>query len=137
MNKVKNECELLLSSGMDAVKSMFIEQDGFHPIGKLLTPSKEVESVLVDLGEDYPEGAILVDAITDFLKERAEKGEILASAIFFDARVGAERKDAVVASLEHSNDYSVMVVHPYTLDLNQNPVWEEPIAWEGQRNVFT
>jgi hypothetical protein len=77
----------------------------------------ETRWVGVDAGEEFPEGQLLVDTMTEMFKKQAASGEIRAAAICYDSLVippGKKTKtDAIAFNLEHRLGDSISVFVPY------------------------
>ena len=68
----------------------------------------------------------------------AHSNEIKASGITWNASVTFDRKqsNAIVVSLEHQDDYSVIVALPYKKSLFKKIKFGELIAQNGNHDVF-
>ena len=69
----------------------------------------------------------------------AIEGKIKASGIVWNSSVvteGGKPADAIIVSLEHVDNYSVIVGEPYKIGLFKKVVFGELFAMEGQHNIF-
>ena len=72
-------------------------------------------------------------------KQLASEGKIIASGIAWNAGVTAADgtpSDAIVVSLEHKDDYSVIVGEPYKLGLFKKVTLGNLFAMAGEHDIF-
>ena len=69
----------------------------------------------------------------------ANEGKYRATALVYDVRVtlpsDGRKSDAIAVSLNHSGDYSVVVLFPYTIE-NGKAVIGPAFAQKGEADVF-
>jgi hypothetical protein len=113
----KEQCNQLLSAALPFAEKMLREYGQFHPFGAQMLNNGEVVSVGASDGEDQPPAQSLMDLLQGAFKNGAAEGDLLATALVYDARVtppGTDQKsDAIAVSLDHRDDYSVVVFFPY------------------------
>ncbi len=72
-------------------------------------------------------------------KQKAEEDVIKASAIAWNA-VGigntGKKSDMVAISLEHKDNYSVVIVEPYKIGLFKKVTFEQILANEGKTDIW-
>lgn len=134
----KEECEVLLDALLQAAQHLLEKNGAFIPIGAVM--NMDSETVLTAIGkEDYPDPQSIIDEMTTFHREKAEKCEIKVSGIAFDGRVtppGEDKSDAIIICLEHKDNYSVTVFQPYKKGLFKRIKYGKMFAGAGENNIF-
>lgn len=133
------DAEALLHSVLDLAGQMLSEYGEFYPYGGAMRPDGEIVSVAAETGDDRPPSQELIDLLKAGLREGAQKGDFKATAIVFDVLVtppGADSKsDAIAVAIDHRDDYSVVIVLPYTLDQGEL-VLGETFVQTGADDIF-
>lgn len=135
----KEECEVLMNE-LFPIASTFLNKNGeFYPFGSVLKQDGLVEQVAFYDGNEFPKSEDVIKNLTNVFYQRALDKEIKASGIVWEAKVlcpDNTKSNAIVISLEHSNDYSVTVVYPYKKNFFGKIKWRTMFAAEGDRNIF-
>lgn len=111
----------------------------FLPYGGATNRSGEIVMVGGYDGNEHPPANEIIHLIKQGFIQSAESGGYKATALVYDARVtlpsSGEKSDAIAVSLNHKDNYSVIVLFPYTLQNNQLSIGE-PFAQYGEADVF-
>ena len=140
MSNPKAECEALMNEALPFAEKMLQEHGEFFPYGNALNNKGEVVLVAGYDGREQPPSSDLIKLINQGFVSGAKSGQYKATALVYDVRikVGAsdEKTDAIAVSLNHKDNYSVVVVFPYTLK-DGKLTFGELMAEEGEYDVFT
>ena len=140
MPKEKEECEELLNFLLDFAVNQLKKQGEFYPFGAVMLDCGDINATaFYDADNEFPDSAYIIKNLTETHKEKAEKGEIKASGICWNATVSLEngaQTDAVIISLEHRDNYSVIVGQPYCLGFFRKLKLSSIFAQEGRHDVF-
>ena len=135
----KEECEKML----DALLSFALEQlkkhSEFYPFGAVLLNNDEISLTAADSGEEYPDSTLVINQLTEAHKKQAEQGNIRASGICWNATVSLEngvQTDAIIVSLEHRENYSVIVGQPYRFGFLKKLNLSNIFAQKGRHDIF-
>ena len=134
----KEECEVLLDTLLPAAENLLRKNGEFYPIGAVMTIDSSTTFTAADCGTDFPNSQSVIDALISSHKQMAVKNEIKASGITWNASVTfhGKQSNAIVVSLEHQDDYSVIVALPYKKSLFKKIKFGELIAQDGNHDVF-
>ena len=90
-------------------------------------------------GREQPPSNEIIGLIKRGFVEGANSGGYVATALVYDVRVtlpaSGQKSDAIAVSLNHRDNYSVVVLFPYQL-ANGELQYGEAISQEGERDVF-
>ena len=104
-----------------------------------MSNNNEINLTAVDTGDNHPDSTELINRLTKIHNEQARKGEIKASGICWNATVSLENgkaSDAIIISLEHKENYSVLVGQPYRIGLFKKLNLDAIFAQNGKHDVF-
>ena len=90
-------------------------------------------------GNEHPEPKAVLEDLKQIHKQLAVDGKIKASGIVWNAGVTLEDgkpTDAIIASLEHKDDYSVIVGTPYKIGLFKKVTFGNLFAMQGKHDIF-
>jgi hypothetical protein len=139
LNQPKADCETLMNSVVPFAERMLKEYGEFFPFGGAMRPSGEIVSVGGKTDQERPPSAEVIKLLRDGFATAARKGEYKATAIVYDVRVvlpdTGMKSDAVAIALDHRDNYSVVVMIPYTLQ-NRNVRFGSMFAQKGDDKVF-
>lgn len=108
----KEECEKLLNILLPFAHDQLKKHGEFYPFGAVLLNSDEISLTSVYGGEEHPDSTRMINQLTKAHNEQALGKEIKASGICWNVRVSLEngvQSDAVIVSLEHTDNYSVII----------------------------
>ena len=111
----------------------------FYPFAAVIRMDDSIELTGSYDGNEHPEPKNLLADIIKIHKQLASEDKIKASGIVYNAgAVSANGKptDAIIVSLEHEDDYSVIVGEPYKIGLFKKVTFGNLFAMEGKHNVF-
>ena len=135
----KEECEELLNALLPFAVNQLKKYGEFYPFGAVMYNNNEISFTAVDNGENHPDSTEMINRLTELHNEQAKKGEIKASGICWNATVSLENEkqsDTIVISLEHRENYSVLVGQPYRIGLFKKLNLDAIFAQNGKHDVF-
>lgn len=135
----KEECEELLNALLPFAVNQLKKYGEFYPFGAVMYNNNEISFTAVDNGESHPDSTEMIHRLTELHNEQAKKGEIKASGICWNATVSLEsgkQSDTIVISLEHRENYSVLVGQPYRIGLFKKLNLDAIFAQNGKHDVF-
>lgn len=136
----KEECEELLNLLLSFAENQLKKPGKFYPFGGVMLNNGDITATaFYDTDNEFPDSTDIIRILTGTHKEKAEKGEIKASGICWDAKVSLEngvQTDAMVISLEHRENYSVIVGQPYRLGFLRKLNLSNIFAQEGRHDIF-
>ena len=136
----KEECEELLNFLLSFAENQLKKRGEFYPFGAVTPDSGEISpTAFYDSDNKFPDSAEVIRILTEAHREMAEKGEIKASGICWDAKVHLEngnQTDAIMISLEHRERYSVVVGQPYRFGFLKKLNLSSIFAQEGRHDIF-
>ena len=135
----KADAEALLNVVMPFAEKMLAKHGEFYPYGAAMKPDGDIVSVAAYDGREQPPSADLIDLLRTELRRDAEKLLCKATAIVYDVRAvppgGDSAGDAIAVALDHRDNYSVVVLFPYTIANNSVQIGE-PFAERGEDAIF-
>lgn len=134
----KEECEILLELLLSASENLLVKNKEFYPIGATLSNDGSTTFTAVDSNNDFPDCKSVIGDITLAHKQMAHKNEIKASGIAWNGTFTSDGKssDAIIVSLEHQDEYSVIVGLPYKIGLFKKIKFGELFAQKGKNDIF-
>lgn len=134
----KEECEILLEALLSASENLLKKNGEFYPIGAVLSNDNTATFTAVQSESEFPGSDGVIQDLVISHKQMAQSNEIKASGIAWNASVTLDGKqsDAIIVSLEHQDDYSVIVALPYKKSLFKKIKFGELIAQDGNNDVF-
>lgn len=135
----KEECEELMSNLIPFAEEMLQKYSEFFPYGSVMNNDGSIKNINYYDGNEKPLSKQVIENLIKVYHELAIKKEIKASGIVWDGKVSSPKDntktDAVLISLEHKDNYSVIVVFPYKIK-NGNIIWDDIFAMKGENNIF-
>lgn len=120
-------------------KQMLAQNGEFYPYGVTLGLDGNVTHVSAQGKTDHPASKELIDVLVANFQEEAAGKRIKASAIVFDVLIKLPEKDrkvdAIQVNLDHSEDYSVEVLFPYSMEQGRLS-YDSPFAQMGSNLIF-
>lgn len=139
MSSPKSECESLMNEALPFAEQMLSKQGEFFPYGQALSTAGKVVSVAAYDGREQPPSADLIHFLKHAFVQGAKSGEYKATALVYDVRVtlpsSGKKSDAIAVSLNHRDNYSVVVLFAYQIK-DGKYVPGEVIAQKGENDVF-
>jgi hypothetical protein len=138
-NDPKTDCEALMNSVLPFAEQMLSNHGEFLPFGGAMRPSGELVSVTGYDGDEHPRSLDLIRLIKDGFVEAARQGQFKATALVYDVRIklpsAGDKSDAIAVSLNHRDNYSVVVIFPYKIDNGKLTVGDA-LAQKGEADIF-
>jgi hypothetical protein len=115
-NDPKADCEALMNSVIPFAQQMLTNHGEFLPFGGAMRSSGELVSVAGYDGDEHPQSSDVIHLIKEGFIGAARQGEYRATALVYDVRVKlpstGDKSDAIAVSLNHRDNYSIVVVFP-------------------------
>jgi len=135
----KADCEALMNSVLPFAEQMLSNYGEFFPFGGAMRPGGELVSVAGYDGDEHPPSSDLIRLIKEGFVEAARQGQFKATALVYDVRIklpsANDKSDAIAVSLDHHDNYSIVVFFPYRIDSGKVIVGSA-FAREGQADIF-
>ena len=139
MSDAKSDVEALMNSALPFAEKMLTEHGEFFPFGEAMKPNGEIVSIGAQGKSDQPPSQDLIDILKRAFREAAETGEYKATAIVYDILTippgETDKTDAIAVALDHVDNYSVIVIFPYTLN-GTSVTLSAPFAQRGDGDIF-
>jgi hypothetical protein len=136
----KSDAQALVDEFIMFAEKQLMAHSEFYPYGGHMRADGEIVWEGASDGTEQPRSQSLIEILRESHRQRALKGEIRASCIVYDIRTlppGREQKqDAIAIEIDHRDDYSVVVVFPYTLSADGALSVEEPFAVSRHNTTF-
>ena len=135
----KEQCEVLLDKLLPFAEDQMKKHREFYPFAAVLLPDDSVELTASYDGNEHPESKDVMNDFIQIHKQLASEGTIKASGIAWNASVASadgRPSDAIIVSLEHKDDYSVIVGEPYKIGLFKKVTFGNLFAMEGKHDIF-
>ena len=134
----KEECEVLLEALLSASEDLLMKNGEFYPIGAVLSNDAAATFTAVHPDDEFPDSQSVIRDLISSHRQMAQEGEIKASGIAWNGAFTSDGKqsDAILVSLEHQDDYSVIVGLPYKIGLFRKIKFGELFAQSGNSDVF-
>ena len=135
----KEECEELLNVLLPFAVNQLKKYGEFYPFGAVMHNNNDISLTAVDTDDNYPKSTEMINRLTKIHNEQARKGEIKASGICWNATVSLEngkQSDAIIISLEHRENHSVLVGQPYQIGLFRKLNLNAIFAQDGKHDIF-
>jgi len=115
--EAKADFNALLEFLMPFAEQMLKKHGEFFPFGAAVTTAGEVTAQAAYDGNETPESAEVVAALTQGFQASAKAGEVRATGICYDGRITQEngkKTDAIIMSLEHVSGCATRTYVPYS-----------------------
>lgn len=135
----KEQCEILLDKLLPFAEEQLKKHHEFYPVAAVMQMDDSVELTDGYDGNEHPESKNVIEKLKQMLKQLAYEGKIKAVGIVWNASVGSANgkpTDAIIVSLEHKDDYSVIVGEPYKIGLFKKVTFGNLFAMEGNHDIF-
>ncbi|AYD03445.1 hypothetical protein [Neorhizobium sp. NCHU2750] len=139
MSDPKADCETLMTSVLPFAEQMLTTHGEFIPFGGAMRPDGQLVSIAGYDGNEHSKSVDVIALMKGGFVAAAHKGEYKATAVVYDVRVKLpsteEESDAIAVSLNHSDNYSVIVFLPYKLDTGKL-ILGTVFAQKGEADIF-
>ena len=135
----KEQCELLLDKLLPFAEDQMKKYREFYPFAAVILTDDTFELTGSYDGNEHPESKDVINDLIQIHRQLASEGKIKASGIAWNASVASEDgkpSDAIIVSLEHTNDYSVIIGEPYKIGLFKRITFGNLFAMEGKHDIF-
>ena len=139
ISDAKVDAEILMNSALPSAEKMLSEHGEFYPFGEAMKPDGQIVSVGAAGESDQPPSQELIDILKVTFREAAAAGEYKATAVVFDILTippgETEKVDAIAIALDHVDNYSVVVIFPYSID-GKSVTLYAPFGQKGDGDIF-
>lgn len=135
----KEQCEILLDKLLPFAEQQMKKYREFYPFAAVLLEDDSIELTASYDGNEHPEPKAVLEDLKQIHKKLAAEGKIKASGIVWNAGVNSadgKPTDAIIVSLEHRDNYSVIVGEPYKIGLFKTVSFGNLFAMEGKQDIF-
>lgn len=134
----KEECEVLLETLLSASENLLKKNGEFYPIGAILLNDNTATFTTVYSDNEFPDSKDVINDLISSHKQMAQKNEIKASGIAWNGMFSSDGKQsaAIIVSLEHKDDYSVIVGLPYKIGWFKKINFGDLFAQKGNSDIF-
>ena len=135
----KEQCEILLDKLLPFAEQQMKKYREFYPFAAVLLEDDSIELTASYDGNEHPEPKAVLEDLKQIHKKLAAEGKIKASGIVWNAGVNSadgKPTDAIIVSLEHKDNYSVIVGEPYKIGLFKTVSFGNLFAMEGKQDIF-
>lgn len=135
----KEQCEVLLDQLLPFAENQLKKHREFYPFAAVILMDDTVELTESYDGNEHPESKDVINKLIQIHRQLASEGKIKASGIVWNASVASadgKPSSAVIVSLEHKDDYSVLVGEPYKIGLFKKINFGNLFAMEGKHDIF-
>ena len=135
----KEQCEVLLDKLLPFAENQMKKYHEFYPFAAVILMDDTVELTGSFDGNEHPESKDVINDLIQIHKQLASEGKIKASGIAWNASVASadgKPTDAIIVSLEHKDDYSVIVGEPYKVGLFKKVNFGNLFTREGKHDIF-
>ena len=135
----KEECEEFLSFLFPFAEEQLKKHGEFYPFGAVISENGKIETTAGFDGDDFPKSEEIIKRLISEHKSLAAEKKIRASGIVWNGSIcdnNGKKTDAVIASLEHKDNYSVVIAEPYKTGIFKNIRFEGLSAMHGNHDVF-
>ena len=133
------DCEALINSVLPFAEQMLTTYGEFIPFGGAMRPNGQIVSIAGYDGKEHPRSVDVIALMKEGFVAAARKGEYMATAIVYDVRVKLhsteEKSDAIAVSLNHRDDYSIIILFPYKIDSGKLFLGTA-LAQKGDADIF-
>jgi hypothetical protein len=135
------DLQTLVDSLLPWAKSLLTKQGDFHPFGAIVASDGGIQWIAADIGKEFPSAQILMDMMTELIKDKAASDEIRAAAICYDARTippgAAVKIDVISFGLECLLGESISAFLPYDKRDDGEILYGEMFVTEKARQFFS
>jgi hypothetical protein len=128
-----------MNSALPFAEQMLNTHGEFIPFGGAMRPDGQFVSIAGYDGSEHPKSVEVIALMKEGIIAAARKGEYKATAIVYDVRVKLpsieEKSDAIAVSLNHRDNYSVIVLFPYKIDAGKL-ILGTAFAQKGEADIF-
>lgn len=135
----KEQCEILLDKLLPFAENQMKKYREFYPFAAVLLQDDSVQLTASYDGNEHPEPKAVLEDLKHIHKKLATEGTIKASGIVWNAGMATpdgKSTDAIIVSLEHKDDYSVIVGEPYKISFFKKVSFGNLFAMEGKHDIF-
>ena len=141
MTDPKAECEDVMNAVLPFAEEMLTKHSEFFPFGGTMSADGEIAHTGGWTGDEHPASTEVIELLENGFRAGAARGEYKATALVYDIRTippgKEEKQDAIAVALDHRDDYSVVVIFPYSFTLDGQLEIEAPFATRGENKIFT
>ena len=139
MNASRAESQQLMNAALPFAEQMLEKHGEFFPYGLALNTEGKIVSVAGHSEKQQPQASEIIQIIKSGFIEGAKLGQYRATALVYDVRVAlpssGNKSDAIAVSLNHKDDYSVIVHLPYKIEAGKI-TFGELFAIRGENDIF-
>ena len=135
----KEQCEVLLDKLLPFAEEQMKKYREFYPFSAVMLMDDSIELTGSYDGNEHPESKDVLETLKQIHKQLVSEDKIKASGLVWNASVASadgKPSDAIIVSLEHKDNYSVIVGEPYKIGLFKKVTFGNLFALEGKHDIF-
>ncbi len=140
MSDPKAECEDVMNAVLPFAEELLTKHREFFPFGGTMSADGEISHTGGWTDDEHPASTEVIELLENGFRTGAAKGEYKATALVYDIRTippeKEEKQDAIAVALDHRDNYSVVVVFPYSFMPDGQLEIEAPFATKGENKIF-
>lgn len=129
-----------MNAALPFAEQMLEKHGEFFPYGQALNTEGKIVSVAGHSEQQQTQSSEMMQIIKSGFIQGAKSGQYKATALVYDVRVTVpstgKKSDAIAISLNHKDDYSVIVYFPYKIEAGK-VTFGELFAMRGENDIFT
>lgn len=135
----KEDCEDLLTK-MFPISEAFLQKNGeFFPFASVMLQNNEIEMIATHNGDEHPESQTVINDLNEILIKGANEGINKATCLVYMSMISNtetnEKFDVVSFNLDHKDNYSIIVVFPYTIETGKVQFYQ-PSVMESEDKIY-
>jgi hypothetical protein len=135
----KIEAEKLMNAARPFAEQMLQKHGEFFPYGAALKSNGDIANIAGYEGTEQPPSKDIIRLLKAGFVQGAKSGSYKATALVYDVTVtlpsSGKKSDAIAVSLNHRENYSILVFFPYELKGGKLTIGEE-FAQKGEADIF-
>ena len=135
----KEQCEVLLDKLLPFAEEQMKKHREFYPFAAVMLMDDSIALTDSYDGNEYPESKDVLETLKQIHKQLVSEDKIKASGLVWNASVASadgKPSDAIIVSLEHKDNYSVIVGEPYKIGWFKKVTFGNLFALEGKHDIF-
>ena len=131
----KADCEELMNRVVPFAQQILTTYGEFFPFGATMRPDREIALAAGYDGVERPPSEDVIRVLKRGYIQAAREGLLVATALVYDTRIPNEKTDAITVSLNHRDNYSIVVIFPYKIE-NGKVTLAPALSKKGEADVF-
>jgi len=139
MNNAKDDAESILNVALPFAEELLVKYGEYYPFAYVMKMDGKIEGVAAYNEKEKPNSQDMINQLKKIIMTLAKENKIVASIIIYDGKITLPesqiKKDAIFASIDHKNDYSIVIIIPYAVE-NRKIMLDNALAQKGSSEIF-